>query len=106
MVSATTYSFISISLPILAAALTAYMVQKVMKALREKQLRRNMARVAQLGKEVQSELKEKLNILDKAKEAGLISEGEYFPKKANLYQAYSRTFPFKFEEFLIKKLTG
>ena len=65
-----------------------------------------MARVAQLGKEVQSELQEKLNILEKAEEFGLLSESEYFTKKANLYQAYARTFPFKFQEFLIKKLTS
>ncbi len=106
VVSTTTYSLLSISLPILAAALTAYIVQKAMKAFREKQLKRNMAGVAQLGKEVQSELQEKLNILEKAEEAGLVSESEYFRKKANLYQAYARTFPFKFQEFLIKKLTS
>lgn len=106
VVSTTTYSLLSISLPIFAAALTAYIVQKAMKAFREKQLKRNMAQVAQLGKEVQSELQEKLNILEKAEEAGLVSESEYFTKKANLYQAYARTFPFKFQEFLIKKLTS
>ena len=106
VVSTTTYSFLSIALPILAAALTAYIVQKAMKAFREKQLKRNMAWVAQLGREIQSELQEKVNILEKAKEAGLVSESEYCTKRANLYQAYVRTYPFKFEEFLIKKLTS
>lgn len=106
VVSTTTYSFLSISLPILAAALTAYIVQKAMKTYREKQLKRNMAWVAQLGKEVQAEIQEKLNILEKAKEAGLVSASEYCTKKSNLYQAYSRTYPFKFQEFLIKKLTS
>jgi len=106
VVSTTTYSFLSISLPILAAALTAYIVQKVMKAFREKQLKRNMACVAQLGKEVQSELQEKLNILEMAKGAGLVSASEFCTKRANLYQIYARTFIFKFEEFIIKKLTS
>jgi len=105
VVSSTTYSFLSFSLPILAAALTAYIVQKAMMIYREKQLRRNMAWVAQLGKEVQAEIQEKLNILEKAKEAGLVSASEYSTKKSYLYQAYSRTFPFKLEEFLVQKLT-
>ncbi len=106
MVSTTTYSLLSFSLPILAAAITAYIVQKAMIAYREKQLRRNMVWVAQLGKEVQAEIQEKLNILEKAKEAGLVSASEYSTKKSNLYQAYSRTFPFKLEEFLVQKLTN
>ena len=106
VVSATTYSFLSISLPILAAALTAYIVQKAMKVFREKQLRRNMALVAQSEEKVRSEVQEKLNILEKAKEAGLVSASEYCTKKANLYQAYARSFPFKFEEFLLKKLVS
>ena len=106
VVSTTTYSILSFSLPILAAALTAYIVQKAMMIYREKQLRRNMAWVAQFGKEIQGEIQERLNILEKAKEAGLVSASEYATKKSNLYQAYSRTFPFKFEEFLIQKLTN
>ena len=106
VVNTTTYSFLSISLPILGAALTAYIVQKAMKTFREKQLKRNMGRVAQLGEDVQSELREKLSILGKAKEAGLVSASEYCAKKSNLYQEYSRTYLFKFEEFLIKKLSS
>ncbi len=106
VVSTTTYSFLSFSLPILAAALTAYIVQKAMIAYREKQLKRNMAWVAQLGQEAQAEVQEKLNILEKAKEAGLVSASEYATKKSYLYQAYARTFPFKFQEFLIQKLSN
>ena len=106
VVSASTYSFLSLSLPILAAALTAYIVQKGMKTYREKQLRRNIACVAQLEKEVQAEIQEKMNILEKAREAGLVSASEYSTKKSNLYQAYSRTSVFKFQEFVIKKLTS
>jgi hypothetical protein len=106
VVSTTTYRILSILLPILAAALTAYIVQKAIKVFREKQVKKNMARVAQLGKEVQFELQEKLDILEKAKRAGLISESEYFTKKASVYQSYAGTLPFKFEEFLIKKLAS
>jgi len=77
-----------------------------MKTYREKQLRRNIACVAQLEKEVQAEIQEKMNILEKAREAGLVSASEYSTKKSNLYQAYSRTSVFKFQEFVIKKLTS
>ncbi len=106
VVSTTTYSFLSLALPILAAALTGYMVQKVMKTYREKQLKKNMFWVAQLGKEVQAEIQEKLNILERAKEAGLISASEFSTKKFNLYHGYSRNYPFKAGEFLIQKLTS
>ena len=106
VVSTTTYSFLSIALPILAAAITAYIVQKGMKAFREKQVYKNKALVAQLGNAIQSEIGEKLKILEKAKEIGLLSESEYHTKRANLYQTYAKPFPFKFEEFLIKKLTS
>jgi hypothetical protein len=106
VVSTTTYSFLSIVLPILAAAITAYMVQKAMKAFREKQLYKNKALVVQLGAAIQAEIGEKLIILEKAKEIGLLSESEYHTKRASLYQTYARPFPFKFEEILIKKLAS
>ncbi len=106
VVSTTSYSFLSFSLPILSAAITAYIVQKAMMAYREKQLRKNIICAAQLSKEVQAEIQEKLNILEKAKDAGLVTESEYSTKKSYLYQAYSRAFPFKFQEFLIQKLTN
>ena len=106
VVSTTTYSFLSIVLPILAAAITAYFVQKAMKVFREKQLYKNKALVAQLGNAIQSEIGEKINILEKAEQMGLLSESEYHTKTANLYQTYARSFPFKFQEFLIKKLSS
>jgi hypothetical protein len=104
VVSTTTYRFLSVFLPIIVTAITAYIVQKVLKTYREKQLEGNMAHVAQLGQEVQSELRDKMHILDKAKEAGLISENEYQTKMANLYQAYSRNGHSGIEEIIIKKL--
>ena len=104
MVSTTTYRFLSVFLPIIVTAITAYIVQKILKTYREKQLEGNMAHVAQLEQEVQSELRDKMRILDKAKEAGLISENEYQTKMANLYQAYSRNGHSGIEEIIIKKL--
>ena len=107
VVSSTTYGFLSIALPIVGAALTAYIVQKGMKAYRAKQFKRNMERIAQSGEKVQLEVQAKLDILEKAKEAGLVSTGEYFTKKANLFQSYSKTtYPFKFQELIIEKLTS
>ncbi len=104
VVSTTTYRFLSVFLPIIATTITAYMVQKAMKTYREKRLERNMALVEQLGQEVQSELQDKILILCKAKEAGLISENEYQTKIANLYQSYCRTYHSGIEEIIIKKL--
>ena len=104
VVSTTTYRFLSVILPIIVTAITAYIVQKALKTYREKRLEGNMAYVAQLGQDVQSEMRAKMSILDKAKEAGLISENEYQTKMANLYQAYSRNDHFSIEEIIIKKL--
>jgi len=106
VVSATTYRFLSFSLPVLAAGLTVYAVQKAMKTYREKQLKKNMAWMARLGEKVQAEIQEKLNILEKAKDAELISDSEYSTKKCNLYQAYSKTYPSKIQDFIINKLAN
>ncbi len=106
VVSTTTYRFLSVFLPIIATAITAYIVQKALKTYREKRLGKNMALVKQLGQEVQSELRDKIRILDNAKEAGLISENEYQTKISNLYQAYCRTYHSNIEEIIIKKLEG
>jgi len=104
VVSSTTYSFLSVALPILAIALTAYVVQKAMKTYREKQLRRNMGYVPLLKEEVRAELQAKMDILDKAKEAGLLSESEQRTKMATLYQSYFRNDLSKIEEIIIKKI--
>ncbi len=104
VVSTTTYRFLSVFLPILVTAITAYIVQKALKTYRAKRLERNMAHVAQLGQEVQSELRDKMRILDEAKEAELISDNEYETKTANLYQSYSRTYHSTIEAIIIKKL--
>ncbi len=104
VVSSTTYKFLSVSLPIIAVAITAYAVQKALKIYRERELAKDTAVVAQLGPEVQSELLDRMNILGKAKEAGLISEGEYRTKKSVLYQSYARTSQSKIKDFIINKM--
>jgi hypothetical protein len=106
VVSSTTYKFLSVVLPVIAIAVTAYVVQKVMKRYREKQLERNMAYAALLKEEVQAELKGKMDILDKAKEAGLISESEHRTKMVNLYQSYVRSDLSKIEDIIINKIEG
>jgi hypothetical protein len=106
VVSSTTYSFLSVVLPVLAIALTAYVVQKAMKAYREKRLQRNMTCVPQLKEEVQAELRAKRDILDKAREAGLLSESEHRTKMAALYQSYFRSDLSKIEDIIINKIEG
>lgn len=106
VVSSTTYAVLSALLPILAIVMTAYAVQKVMKNYREKQLQRNREYVPLLKEEVQAELKAKMDILDKAKEAGLLSESEHRTKMAALYQSYFRSDRSKIEEFIIRKIEG
>jgi altronate dehydratase len=104
VVSSTTYSIISIVLPLIAIAVTAYIVQKVLRAYREQQMERNKAYVAELGEAVRSEMSGKISILDKAREADLLSEDEYRTKVASLYRSYSRNYHSKIEEIIIKKL--
>lgn len=106
VVSSATFRLLSVFLPILAAGLTAYLIQKTLKSYRQDQLDRNMVRATRLGEEVKAELQGKLALLEKVKEAGILSAGEYYAKKANLYQAYSRALPSKIEEFIIRKLTS
>ena len=106
VVSNTTYKFISVLLPLIATAITAYIVQKTMKIYRNKRLERSMALVAQLGEDDQSALRGKMGILDKAKEAGLVSESEYQTKLVNLYQSYTRDNHSKIEEIIIKKFAS
>ena len=103
LISTEAYSFLSVALPLAVAALTAYLVHKLLKRLRELQLQRDMAAVAALGPEVQALVRERLELLDRAKEAGLLTASEYLTKKANLYADYSRI-PAKVHEMIISKL--
>lgn len=106
VVSGGTYRFLSLFLPVIAAGITAYSVQKLLKYFREKEMERNKVLVRRLGEDLQAALQAKLDLLEKAREAGLLSENEYFTKKATLYQSYSRKLPEKIREILVNKLAG
>jgi hypothetical protein len=102
VVSNTTYKLLSVFLPLFATALTAYAVQKTMKNLREKRLEQDKAYVAQLGEKARADLQKKIDILEVARDAGLLSESEYDTKMANLYQSYSRSYRSGLEDILFK----
>ncbi len=106
VVSGHTYRFLSIGLPILVAAVTAYAVNKVLKIVRAREMEKNMAKVSRLGEEVRRLVDARLDILDQAKEAGLLSAGEYLTKKANLYGTYARASSSQLKDLLIGKLTS
>jgi len=104
-VSGWTYNILSVGLPILTAAATAYLVQKLLKQYREKQMERNIVKVSHMGKEVQSLVNERLAILEKAREADLLSLSEYHTKKAVMYASYSRILPEQVESLIVNKLS-
>ena len=106
IVSGGTYRLLSIVLPILVAAVTAYAVSKILKVVREQQMQKNMIRVSQLGEEIQALVNDRLAILEKAKETRLLSDGEYLTKKANLYSEYAKIPASKITDLLIGKLTS
>ncbi len=91
VVSPAAYRFLSITLPVLAAALTAYAIHKALKTCRKNQLRTHIEMTSRLKEEIQAEIREKLALLERARVAGLVTNGEYETKKANLYSSYSRT---------------
>jgi len=105
-VSGLTYRLMSIIIPLFAAGATAYLAQKLLIIFRDRQMVRNMAIVNSLDRGVMGSLHKKLSILEDAREAGILSQGEYLTKKANLYQTYSRILPEKLKELLMNKLTG
>ena len=106
VVSGPMYRFLSIGLPIFAAGITAYLVQKVLKSFRERRMQNDILRISKLGKDIQAPLQEKLVLLEKAREAELLSYAEYLTKKANLYDEYSRILPVQIKDLLISKLIG
>lgn len=106
VVSTGTYKALSILLPVMAAGLAAYGVQKAMKAFRNRQLEENKKKIERLEIEAQTELKGKLGLLEEAQKAGLLSRSEFDTKKADLYQSYSRNPRSKIEDLVIKKLAG
>ena len=106
VVSGHMYRFLSVILPILVAAVTAYAVNKILKIFRERRMQKNIIKVSQLGEDVQALVNDKLIILEMAKDAGLLSAGEYLSKKADLYTTYARIPASQIKELLIGKLTG
>lgn len=106
VVNSGTYRFLSIVLPILVAAVTAYAVNKILKVVREQRMQKNMISVSQLGEEIQALVNDRLAILEKAKAAGLLTDGEYLSKKANLYSRYSRIPSSQIKDLLIGKLAS
>lgn len=105
VVSGLTYQLLSIVIPLLAAGLTAYFVQKLLKTFRTRRMEKNMAIVEESSLGIKEALRERLAILEKAKEMGILSQGEYFTKKANLYQTWSRILPEQFKELILNKLS-
>lgn len=108
VVSSGTYKFLSVLLPMLVTGVTAYAVHKGLKAFREMKLEVNISRVSRLGAEVQAELKGKLALLEKTKEAGILSQGEFDTKVAGLYQSYAnkKKSSSKVEDLIVSKLSG
>lgn len=107
VVSSGTFKFLSVLLPIIVTGITAYAVQKGLKAFREMKLEVNIGRVSRLSPEVQAELKSKLALLDKTREAGILSQGEYETKVAGLYQSYAKKKSLsKVEELIVSRLSG
>lgn len=106
VVSGTTYKFLSVVLPLLAVAVTAYLVQKGMKVYRQRQMERNKAYVDLMKEELQAELQARIELLDKVRAAGLLSESEHQTKLSGLYQSYVRSNRTRVEEILIKKIEG
>lgn len=104
VVSGPMYRFLSVVLPILVAAVTAYVVQKIMKDRRERQMQKDIIEVSKLGMEVQTLVNDKLVILESARAAGLLSPNEYLAKKASLYAAHSRALRPEIRDLLISKL--
>jgi len=92
VVSGPVYQFLSVVLPILVAAFTAYLVHKILTRVRELKMQRDIITIAGLGEHIQAVVNGKLALLENAKEAGLISNSEYLTKKSILYATYAGSF--------------
>jgi len=106
VVSSGTYKFLSIALPIIATGLTAYAVQKGLKAFREMQIELSEARAKGLSEEKRAELQEKLTALERAREAGILTWNEYRAKLANIYQPFVRKSGSRVEELIVSKVSA
>lgn len=106
VVSSNTYKFLSVALPLLATGLTAYAVQKGLKAFREMQIELSEARAKTLPEEKRAGLQAKLAALETAREAGILTWNEYRTKMANIYQPFVKKPASKVEELIVNKVTA
>lgn len=106
VVTERTYKFLIVGLPILATAVTAYFVHKLLTTYRKRQLKREIARVVQLENSVQTAIQVKMQILESAKDAKLISAREFDIKQLNLYQSYTRTNSAKVKQIVLDRISS
>lgn len=104
VVSGLTYKFLSVGLPMLSVAVAGYLVQKALRRYRDVRMERDMRRVARSGAEIQEAVRERLGVLDKALELGLVSASEHRTKKADLYASCSRVLPPSVRQLIASKL--
>lgn len=105
VVSGPTYKFLSTVLPMLAVAVTAWLVQKALRRYRELQLQRDMEDVAARTGEVQAAVAERMVVLEKAASLGLLSSSEFATKKADLYARHARRLPANVHKLIISKIS-
>jgi hypothetical protein len=106
VVTQQTYKFLSVFLPLIATAITAYIVQKILKTYRTRQLKRDELRISQMDASVQLAVAKRMAALEQAQELGLITANEHYTKKALVYQSYARSGIYKILEILIKKFSA
>lgn len=88
VVSSGTYKFMAIALPIIATSVTAYVVHKGLYAFREMQIELYQSRSARLSEEARGALQSRLTALENARDAGILSWGEYRAKMVGVYQPF------------------
>lgn len=103
VVSGNTYKFLSVFLPVLATAVTAYAVQKILSTYRRKRLESDMRKVNEMDDDTQDAVEDRLAVLDQAQELGLISKSEHYSKRCALYQKYACSGLYKYLEMLLHR---
>lgn len=103
-VRSATYQRLAIGLPFLAAAITAYGVNRVLRARRAFWLRQDAMIVARLA-DRQREVQRRERVLDEALQLGLLSAAEHENKRSALYACYAREAGNGLGKLLAGKLT-
>lgn len=104
LVSGFTYKFLSVGLPLVTMAITAYFVSKGLRSYRAFQLEKDVRRVASMSAGVQAAVRERLEVLDRAAALGLLSRSEHETKKARLFAGYCAALPPEVIGFFESKL--